>query len=286
MHKIKKAIIPVAGLATRIYPMNKVTKKSFLPIIDSDGRVKPLILKLLEELDQSGIEEIYLIIGKNDVVLYNNLFEKCDEKICNKMSSEDLLYDKKVNEIGKKVKYIIQEKQLGFGHAVFLAKDYIKSDPCIMLLGDTLYKSKENLTCVEQLLNFYDKNENNIIALQELTEEELKNYGTIYGTWVNKEKTQLLLDTVVEKPSIEYAKKNLLVDKKFYGNFGEFILTKTFFDELDIIINQPLKDSQEYQLMDAFERTIKKEKVMGIIINGFSYDIGNINSYIKYFKSI
>lgn len=284
-HKIKKAIIPIAGLATRIYPMNKVTKKAFLPIIDIDGRVKPLILKLLEELDKAEIEEVYLIIGKDEEILYNTLFNQVDDYIFNKISNEDKLYDLYIKKFSKKIKYIIQEKPLGFGHAIFLAKEYIGNDPCIILLGDTLYSSNSNLTCVEQLLEFYDKAEKNIIALQELKEEQLKNYGTVNGKWINKDKTQLILNTIVEKPSIDYARKNLLIDGKFYGNFGEFIATQSLFNELEEIVKQELKENQEYQLMDAFDKVIKKEETMGIVINGKSYDIGNTKSYIQYLKS-
>lgn len=281
MHKIKKAIIPVAGLATRIYPMNKVTKKAFLPIIDHDNRVKPLILKLIEELCEAGIEEIYLIIGENDQKLYEQLFNKLDKKIYDKLNHEDKKYENYLQEIGRKIKYIIQNKPLGFGHAVMLAKKYVDTDPCILVLGDTIYKSNEEISCVEQLLRFYDEYQNVIIALKELKEEELKYYGTIYGKWDDSNNTRISLEKIVEKPSIEYAKKHLLLDGKYYGNFGEFILTKELFKELEKIIDKPLRENEEYQLMNAFESTIKKGHAKGIVINGNSYDAGNIESYIN-----
>ena len=281
MHKITKAIIPVAGLATRMYPMNKVTKKAFLPIIDSDGRVKPVILKLLEELDKSGIEEIYLIIGKDDEHLYKKLFSKIDTKIYNKLDEENKLYEKNIQRIGTKVKYIVQSEQLGFGHAVYLARKYVKDSPCILVLGDTIYKSYTQKSCVEQLLDFYDEYENVIIALHELKEEELKSYGTVYGKWDNYAKTKISLQTIVEKPSIKYAKENLLIDGKFYGNFGEFILNKELFDVLEEIVSLPIKEGEEYQLMDAFEKVIQRGHAKGIVINGKSYDAGNIEAYIN-----
>lgn len=285
MHKIKKAIIPVAGLGTRMYPMNKVTKKAFLPIVDQDNRVKPVLLKLLEELDESGMEEIFLIIGKEDELLYKNLFTKIDKKIYDKLCQADQAYEEKIEKIGKKINYIVQEKQLGFGHAVFLAKKYIGNEPCLLVLGDTIYKSNEKTSCMEQLLNFYDIHESVIIALQELREQELKSYGTVYGTWDDLNKTHLSLQTIVEKPSIEYAKKHLLLDGKFYGNFGEFVLTKELFDELEKVVNMPLKEQEEYQLMDAFEQVIKKGSAKGLIINGTSFDAGNINAYVKVMRT-
>lgn len=281
MHKIKKAIIPVAGLATRVFPMNKVTKKAFLPIIDKDNRVKPVILKLLEELQEAEIEEFYLIIGENDEELYNKLFNKVEDKVYEKISNEDKEYENKIVEIGKKVKYIVQHEQLGFGHAVYLAKEYVNDEPALLILGDTIYKSNIQKNCAEQILEFYDKNENVIIAVQEIEEHDLKNYGTVKGNWDNTEKTEMSLETIVEKPSIEYANKNLRIDEKFYGNFGEFVLTKEVFDELEKIINNPISENEEYQLMDAFENIIKTGNAKGLVINGRSYDAGNIESYIK-----
>ena len=280
MHKIKKAIIPVAGLATRVYPMNKITKKAFFPIYDQ-GRIKPVIIKLIEELDLSEIEEIYLIIEKNDKMLYESLFQSISLKIYEKLSEQDQKYDDKLNELSKKIRYIIQEEQLGFGHAVYLARDYIGTEPCILVLGDTIYKSNEQRSCVEQLLDYYDKDENIIIGLQNIEKEELKYYGISCGRWINKKKTKLLIDEIVEKPSIEYAQKHLLIDGKFYGNFGNFIITKEVFEELEKIIKNPINSGEEYQLMTAFENLIGKIQVKGLKINGISYDVGNIKAYLR-----
>ncbi len=279
MHSIKKAIIPVAGLATRVYPMNKVTKKALLPICDSDLRIKPVILKLLEELDECGIEEIYLIIGKEDKQIYENLFKFSSDSIMTKLSDEDKKYEEKLYRIGKRISYIVQYEQLGFGHAVYLAKDKIGDDPSILLLGDTVYKSFNEDSCVEQLLSYYDSVKTTIIALTQLKEEELKYYGTVQGTWKNDKKTEMILNKIVEKPSIEYARENFTIDNKFFGNFGEFVLTKELFDELEKIINKPILKGKEYQLMDAFDNLMQKNTVHGLVINGNSYDMGNIQAY-------
>ena len=280
MHKIKKAIIPVAGLATRMYPISKAVKKALLPVCDIDGRIKPLIFKLLEELVVSGIEEIFLIVNDYDKEVYKKIFEQSSFSVLAKLSSDDKEYDKNLKIIGDKITYIVQNETLGFGHAVYLARDYINKEPVILLLGDTLYKSLNNsISCVEQLLQYFDDVETTIIALKELKEDELKYYGTVQGKWINDEKNKLILSKIVEKPNIEYAKKNLLIDNKFYGNFGEFILTEELFVELENIISKPLIKGTEYQLMDAFDNLINKSRVDGLIIDGNSYDMGNIAAY-------
>ena len=280
MHKIKKAIIPVAGLATRMYPISKAVKKALLPVCDIDGRIKPLIFKLLEELVASGIEEIFLIVNNYDKEVYKKIFEQSSSSVLAKLSSDDKEYDKNLKIIGDKITYIVQNEALGFGHAVYLARDYINKEPVILLLGDTLYKSLNNsISCVEQLLQYFDDVETTIIALKELKEDELKYYGTVQGKWINDEKNKLILSKIIEKPNIEYAKKNLLIDNKFYGNFGEFILTEELFVELENIISKPLIKGTEYQLMDAFDNLINKSRVDGLIIDGNSYDMGNIAAY-------
>ena len=280
MHKIKKAIIPVAGLATRMYPISKAVKKALLPVCDIDGRIKPLIFKLLEELVVSGIEEIFLIVNDYDKEVYKKIFEQSSSSVLAKLSSDDKEYDKNLKIIGDKITYIVQNEALGFGHAVYLARDYINKEPVILLLGDTLYKSlNKSISCVEQLLQYFDDVETTIIALKELKEDELKYYGTVQGKWINDEKNKLILSKIVEKPNIEYAKKNLLIDNKFYGNFGEFILTEELFVELENIISKPLIKGTEYQLMDAFDNLINKSRVDGLIIDGNSYDMGNIAAY-------
>lgn len=288
MNKIKKAIIPVAGLSTRVYPMNKVMPKSILPIYDDiDKRMKPAILKLCEELTEAGIETIYLITRKEDKHLYQEIFQNVPKNVLRKLNQSNREYDNKLYEIGKKIKCIEQEEPLGFGHAVYCAYDYVKEDKaCLLLLGDTIYKSYEQKSCVKQLLDYYNSNNKIIIALQEIEKSKLCYYGISRGDWKDKYKKEMSIKEIVEKPSIEYANKNLKMDEKFWGNFGEFILTQSFFKELKKLCDKDLNDGEEYQLMDVMEKIVKDEEVNGFIINGKSYDLGNIDGYINAMKEL
>lgn len=283
MHKITKAIIPVAGFGTRLFPATKVVPKAFLPIYEN-GHIKPVILKLVEELDSAGIEEICLVVNENEKELFTNFFSPVSDIYFSKLKKENIIYENKLIKLGKKITYIIQTDQLGFGHAVYQAKDFAKDEPVIMILGDTLYKSNTNQSCIDQLLTYFDKAQTSVISLQEVPDEDMQYVGISKGTWDNPSKRELTLETIVEKPSVEYAHKNLLIDKKAYGNFGAFILNKEFFDELKLVCSNPLEPSKEYQLMDAFENLMKKSVVKGFIMDGKSFDMGNVQKYQEVMK--
>ena len=156
--KVKKAIIPVAGFGTRVYPETRGVRKEFFPVVDKDGLIKPALLTLLEELDKAGIEEICLVIGKGDKEIYRNYFEKPLEwEHFQKLPDNMKEYEKKILRIGQKIHYAVQEERQGFGHAVFQCREFTDGQPVLLLLGDTLYSSNTNSSCVEQLLEAYEK---------------------------------------------------------------------------------------------------------------------------------
>lgn len=285
MHKITKAIIPVAGFGTRLFPATKVIPKAFLPIYDN-GHIKPVLLKLMEELDSAGIEKICLVVNENEKELFTNFFSPITDIYFSKLKKENIIYENKLIKLGEKITYVTQKEQLGFGHAVYQSKNFAKDEPVIMILGDTLYKSNTNQSCIDQLLTYFDKVQTAIISLQEVPDEDMQYVGISKGIWDNSSKQELTLETIVEKPSVEYAHKNLLIDKKAYGNFGAFILNKEFFTELETVCSKPLDASKEYQLMDAFENLMKKSVVKGFIINGKSFDMGNTQKYQEVMKEI
>ncbi len=279
-HKVKKAIIPLAGFGVRLYPISRALKKAFMPINDN-GILKPIILKLIEELDEAGIEEICLVIGKDEQEQYDALFKQpLSEKCLQKLDPKILEYDFNLLRIGSKIKYIVQEEQRGFGDAVYLCKDFAKSDPVLVILGDTYYTSNTNESCVNQLINYYDEIEKNIIAMGEVDSDQLKNVGVMTGIWDDKEHTKMTVNQLVEKPTFEYAKENLQMSRKYYGNFGMWVINQDVFNSLENIIeNQMLSKSGEYEFVDAIAEIIDDVEIKAIKIDGISHDIGNLSSY-------
>jgi len=280
-HKIKKAVIPVAGFGTRIYPFTRTVKKAFLPIVDN-GYVKPTILKLVEELDEAGIEEIALIVAKDEEPIYNDFFKNpVTSEHFDKLNDESKEYELKIQRLGEKIKYIVQEEQLGYGNAVWLSKEFASGEPVLMILGDTIYKSKTDKSCTEQILSYYDEVEKPIISLHQIKEEDFKYFGIGYGTYDNNEKTKISLQGIVEKPTVEFAKENLCMDGKYFGTFGQSIIDSSIYDALEYNVKNNITSKGEIQYTDAVDTAIKNADIKGFIVDGKQYDLGNAKAYVQ-----
>lgn len=116
---VKRAIIPVAGFGTRLYPATKGLKKDFVPVVDKDGTMKPAILVLLEQLDEAGIDQICLVIGAEERPFYEHFFSPLPEEHLMKLGEEKRAYEERIAALGRKVTYVEQCDRLGFGHAVY-----------------------------------------------------------------------------------------------------------------------------------------------------------------------
>jgi UTP-glucose-1-phosphate uridylyltransferase/mevalonate kinase len=296
-HQVHKAVIPVAGFGTRLYPATRAAKKEFLPVIDNDGLVKPVILVLLEQLYDSGIDEICIITGSQDEIdVYKKYFQYPllkDHK--SKLSLKMQEYENKIIEIGKLLTFCIQNEKKGFGHAIFQAKDFCKDDPVLLMLGDTIYRSNIKKTCSIQLIEAYEQLDRSIISLHKIPLEDVVNYGVLSGIWEDKDETILNVKSFFEKPSINYAEDNLYVegkqkDKNYYSVFGQYILTPEVFNELDVNIKtgQNMENNGEIGLTAALSGLINKEGLYGYVIDGQMFDIGNSKAYkkaIQYFSN-
>lgn len=286
---VTKAIIPVAGNGTRMYPITKMMRKAFLPIIDKDGILKPALMCLLEELDEAGIEEICLIIDKEDKKDYDKFFyhELSDELIA-KLSSEMLDYEYKIQKIGKKLKFIYQEEKLGLGHAVSLCSKFAGEDPVLLVLGDQLYKTNNNKSCTIQLLENYAKTDKLTVSVTEVDLSNVSKYGILSGK-VDADNDYFVVDKIYEKPEASYASENLYTivgnSKKYYAVFGEYILTPKVFEYLKENIKNNYKENGEFQLTSVLERVRENFGANAYIADGEMLDIGNVESYKNTFIS-
>lgn len=280
---ITKAIIPVAGNGSRMYPITKLLKKAFLPIIDNDGILKPAIMVLLEELDNAGLEEICLIIDENDRKDYERFFNNTlSTDSISKLSLKMLDYESKIQRISKKIKYIYQKEKLGLGHAVSLCEQFANNEPVLLVLGDQLYKTDSSYSCTEQFLNNYTQHGKMAVSAFEIPIEQVSRYGILTGN-IQNNNNYFVVDKMTEKPNIRYAKEKLYTinanNKKYYSVFGEYILTKEVFKKLREDIDNGKTDKGEFQLTPALDYVREKEGMIAFIPNGEMLDIGNVESY-------
>ena len=279
---VKKAIIPVAGNGTRMYPITKCIKKAFLPIVDK-GIVKPVILCLVEEVIKAGIEEVCLIIDDGDKEEYEKLFNsKLSSEVSNKLSPELLEYESFIQKIGKKITYIVQKEKLGLGHAVSLCKDFAGSDPVLLVLGDQIYKSNSNKSCTEQFLNNFAKTNKLSVSVCEVDKNDVSKYGILCGNVENNNK-YFEVSKMVEKPNIIDAEEKYYTkiknEKKYFAVFGEYILTEEVFKVLKEHIENKKLERGEYQITSALDEVREKSGMIAFIPNGEMLDVGNVKAY-------
>jgi UTP-glucose-1-phosphate uridylyltransferase/mevalonate kinase len=285
VHTVRKAIIPVAGFGTRLYPATRSLKKDFFPIPCADGMVRPVILILLEELAKSGVEEICLVLGSEEErILYTEFFERqLSEEHLRKLSKEAQEYENHILDIGKRLHYVYQHEKRGFGHAVFQAVEFAANEPVLLLLGDTLYRSQTNKPCALQMIEEYERYNQLLVSIHTVPLAEVSRYGILSGVWEDKEHNILNVSVMNEKPKASYAEEFLGIrnpegKKEYYSVFGQYILTPEVFAQLaaDIQKADAEGDTQhEIELTAALEAVRQKSGMMGVRLKGTMYDMGN-----------
>ncbi len=285
VHTVRRAIIPVAGFGTRLYPATRGLKKDFFPIPCPDGLVRPVILILLEELVKSGVEEICLVLGSEEErIQYTEFFERqLSEEHLHKLNKEAQEYENRILDIGKRLRYVYQREKRGFGHAVYQAVEFANEEPVLLLLGDTIYRSTSNKPCALQMIEEYERYNSLMVSIHPVPLAEVSHYGILSGIWEDKERSILNVSSMTEKPKSSYAEEFLGVRNKdgeneYYSVFGQYILTPEVFAQLaeDIAKADEDRDSQrEIELTSALEAVRKKSGMMGVRLRGTMYDMGN-----------
>lgn len=285
VHTVRRAIIPVAGFGTRLYPATRGLKKDFFPIPCADGMVRPVILILLEELVKSGIEEICLVLGSEEErKLYTEFFETpLSAEHLSKLNTEAQEYENRILDIGKRLRYVYQKEKRGFGHAVYQAVEFTHNEPVLLLLGDTIYRSHRNKPCALQLIEEYERYNRLMVSIHSVPLTEVSRYGILSGIWEDKENTILNVSAMNEKPKASYAEEFLGVrgndgKKEYCSVFGQYILTPEVFQQLETDIRKADEGNdhtREIELTSALETVRSNHGMMGVRLDGEMYDLGN-----------
>ena len=264
MNKVKKAIIPAAGLGTRFLPATKSLPKEMFTIIDT-----PTIQYIVEEAVKSGIEEICIITNSTKHIMENHFDYNFELETRLKERGEIDKYEE-IRKIPNmcKIFYVRQLEPKGLGHAILCAKEFINNEPFAVLLGDDLMVNDEPV--LKQLINKFNETQYSVLGVQTVALEDVKKYGNITPNGEIINRSVEILD-VVEKPKVEEAKSQLAV-------LGRYVLTPTIFKYLE---TQEKGTGNEIQLTDAIRRMLSEEKVYAYDFEGVRYDIGDKFGYVK-----
>ncbi|BAY90339.1 hypothetical protein FDUTEX481_03717 [Tolypothrix sp. PCC 7601] len=184
INQVRKAVIPAAGFGTRLFPATQVVKKELFPIIDQDGRAKPVILAIVEEAISAGITEVGIVVQPDDLGVFTDLFKNPPpEELWQKLSPANQEYSQYLQELGKKVVLLTQTQQEGYGHAVFCAKDWVKNEPFLLMLGDHVYKSDIDKSCARQMVELYAQVNQSVVSLTTMPSAIINKAGCVTGVW-------------------------------------------------------------------------------------------------------
>jgi len=260
--RVRKAVIPAAGLGTRFLPATKALPKEMIPIVD-----KPAIQYIVEEIVASGIEDILIITGRGKRAIEDH-FDKSFElnQVLKERERTAMLETLENIEKMADIHYLRQKEALGTGHAILKAKYHIGNEPFAVLFGDDLVVSEE--PCLAQLMKLYDKYSASILAVQRVPLQEVSEYGVVKGKPINEVH---LVEDLVEKPKPEEAPSNLAL-------LGRYILEPDIFDVLE---RTPYSERGELELTDAIKRMSKDKVVYAYEISGRWYTVGDRLSYLK-----
>lgn len=266
--KVRKAIIPAAGLGTRFLPATKAIAKEMLPIVDI-----PTIQYIIQEAVDSGIEEILIITNSNKHAMENH-FDKNYELEERLKESGKLEQVKMIQDIADmaNIYYIRQKEPKGLGHAVLCAKSFIGDEPFAVLLGDDVVVNKEGKPALKQLIEQYEQTSASVVGVQTVAKKDVSKYGIVEPSKSHPAKGRLVkLTDMVEKPAPEKAPSQMAV-------LGRYVLTPEIFELLE---TQGKGAGGEIQLTDAIKRLLDRQAVYAYDFEEKRYDVGDKFGFIK-----
>ena len=261
--KVRKAIIPAAGLGTRFLPATKSQPKEMLPIVD-----KPTLQYIIEEAVNSGIEEILIVTGRSKKSIEDH-FDRSIElelELEQKGKNEMLELVRSISNMVD-IYFIRQKEPKGLGHAIYCAKSFVGDEPFAVLLGDDIVDN--DVPCLKQLLNAYNEYNTSILGVQEVAKEDTNKYGILDVKYI--EDRVYKVKDMVEKPKVEEAPSNMAI-------LGRYIITPAIFDILE---NQKPGKGGEIQLTDALKTLGEHEAIYAYNFEGRRYDVGDKLGFLE-----
>lgn len=283
--KIRKAVITAAARGERLYPVADTIQKAMLPVIDTDGLHKPVIQIIAEEAFSSGIEEICIICAPGDGDRYVSAFNSLKENLTSSFKNVDWAKTEaeKIDFLLSHVQFVQQEQALGYGHAVYCAKEFVGNEPFLLLLGDYLYVS--NLLqkrCAQQLIDLASHEECSVSAANPTIEHQITRYGTLTGKQLPNHQGVYQIEKIIEKPSLSVAELELQTPGLRVGYylcfFGMHVFTPLVFDFLR---KQMEQQTGNVLLTPALQELAQTEKYLALEMKGSRYDLSGRHGYLR-----
>ena len=283
--KVRKAVITAAARGERLYPVADTIQKAMLPVIDIDGLHKPVIQAIAEEAFLSGIEEICVVCAPGDGERYINAFTSLRDNLVKSYKSVDWAREEaeKIDNLISRVQFTEQQEPLGYGHAVYCAKDFVNNEPFLLLLGDYLYVSNStSKRCAAQLIELATQEGCSVSAVNPTIEHQIGRYGTLTGKHVPNMAGVYQIEKIIEKPSLSRAELELLTPGLRVGYylcfFGMHVFTPTIFNILQKQIEQ---ETNNILLTPTLQELADTETYLALEVKGNRYDLSGRHGLLR-----
>jgi UTP--glucose-1-phosphate uridylyltransferase len=285
---IRKAIIPIAGLGTRLFPASHACKKELFPVVGPDGIARAMVHYQIMDLLDAGIQRICIVVRTGEEQAVMNYFQGPGESYLKHLERYPALVREaeRMRTAMDRISFAVQECQEGYGHAVYQSRAFANGDAVLLCLGDHLFRGGK-VSCHGQLMQAYQAcGGKSVSAVNRIHAEDLKGYGTIAGKRLETNSDLIDVSLIIEKPSLEVARKELRVEglgtDEFLGWFGLHALSPSIYDILEDMIAKNIRQKGEIQLTYAQELQRQREGYRALEIkDGKRFDFGNPRDFIK-----
>jgi UTP--glucose-1-phosphate uridylyltransferase len=252
------------------------------PLVDRDGRSKPLIQILVEEAVEAGVEEVCIVTAAGQEKVYREYFGPLDDETLRALRGKDwaILESEKLAGLGERLRFVEQALPEGFGHAVYQARGFVGDEPFLLMLGDHVYVSDTKDRCARQIISAFEEfNPEAMTAVAPTLERQLHLFGVVRGRAMEADRGIYVAEKIVEKPGVDEARKYLatpgLPMGTYLGHFGMHIFSPRIFDSLEYLIKSDLRQDGEIQLTAAQEHLrAQTDRYWAVVVHGQRYDTG------------
>jgi UTP--glucose-1-phosphate uridylyltransferase len=283
--KVRRAVITAAARGERLYPVADTIQKAMLPVVDLDGLHKPVIQIIAEEAFSSGIEELCVVCAPGDGERYISAFASLRDNLVKSYKGSDWATQQadKIDYLLSRLQFAEQAEALGYGHAVYCARDFVQDEPFLLLLGDYLYVSAvAGQRCAAQLVALATLQDCSVSAVNPTIEHQIGRYGTLTGKHVPTQQGVYEIEKIIEKPSLSTAELELQTSGLRAGYylcfFGMHVLTPTIFNILE---RHQSQGTGNLLLTPALQELAETEKYLALEVKGTRYDLSRRHGLLR-----